>query len=933
MTLGIIGALRSRLFGEVRITHNTNRDAVMGSQARYRKKYLLMTEAFSQATTYLIFVLICIWTLASYSPQLTYQFVIILVAALFSFAMFLMFTVFMFSPQRVEGLRRFLISASPSDSGIKKAVKAALPVTLWAILLIIFLDGLLQGANRIPDNIRSIVILAGVFWLVVVPLASIIKLSWVDEKGYRRITNLWKKRNNESPLAVTEHTQTESVFRPDQPIQSYKDDLLGRASFAHSLGDAILRYKEKDSLVLGLLGTWGSGKTSVINMALEYIETLHEDAAGDTNPIIVRFNPWNYADQDQLIRQFFRQLSVSLGRDDYGASAQKIGTLIQAYARLLDPLACVPKYGLIAAIFSAVLRFFGEALTTWGSLKSSDLDSVKSELNHLLDQQKRKIIIVIDDVDRLSDREIRQTFQLVKSLGDFHNTIYILAFDKKVVIGALNRVQEGLGFEYLEKVVQVPFEIPLIPKEEVDSLLLSQLGELTGEIPEGKWDPVRWVNVYIGGLKHFFRTIRDVNRYVNSLKFGLGIAKEEVNITDFLAITAVQVFIPEVYYGVRENKEVFSGVIGSTLGPTDVLKERIRAKCDEIIGRAHEYPEEKVRELLKLLFPKLEAAYGNTYYGPDWLGEWRRDGRICSPDMFDIFFRLFIPQGEIRKTEMEAILSLTGNPSVLAEALLKLNEEGTVVRFLERLEDYTQSHIRETDIENVITVLMDIGDLFPQEEAALFAFDTPMRVLRICYQLIRRFDSHERRFMLLKNAMEKANNSLFTIVHEVRVQERRHVKDEAHQPPPDRELIVNAEQLKQLEQLACSKIEIWATDGRLANHRDLAYLLYGWREWGGSSNMDSFVKDMIKTDDGLMRFIAAFLSMRRIQTVGTYAERIEWRTGIKGIASFVDLEEITPRIRSIFSSQGFKDLDERKKLAIQTFIETTDGKIRDASDV
>ena len=911
------------------MTHDADRNAVAGSQARYRKKYLLMTEAFSQATTYLIFVLICIWILVNDSPQPTYQFVMFLILALFSLAIFLMFTVFMFSPQRVESLRRFLIFTSPSDSGIKKAIKIVLPSTLWLILFVIFLDGLIQGANRIPENIRSIVVLVGAVWLVAVPLASIIKLSWVDEKGYRRIISFWKKENNRSFPAVPEHTQTESMFGPDQPIQSYKDDLLGRASFAHSLGDAILRYKEKDSIVLGLLGAWGSGKTSVINMALEYIETLHKDAAEVTNPKIIRFNPWNYADQDQLIRQFFRQLSVSLGREDYGASAEKIGILIQAYATLLDPLACVPKYGLIAAAASAILKFFGKTVTTWGSLKSNDLDSIKSELNHLLDQQKRKIIIVIDDVDRLSDREIRQTFQLVKSLGDFHNTVYILAFDRKVAVGALSRVQEGLGFKYLEKVVQVPFEIPLIPKEEVDKLLLHQLDDLIEEIPEEKWDAERWGNVYIGGLRQFFRTIRDVNRYINSLRFSLGVIKEEVNITDFLAITAVKVFIPEVYYGVRENKEVFSGLLESTLRVGQVSKERIKASCDEVVSRTDEYPEERVRELLKLLFPKLEGIYSNRYYDSHFLGEWRRDGRICSPDMFDIFFRLSIPQGEIPKTEMEAILSLADNPSVFAEALLKLNEEGRIVRFLERLEDYTQSYIPETNIENIITVLMDIGDLFPEGESPFWGFDTPMQVLRVFHQLSRRLDSHEKRFMVFKNAIERAKSSLFTIVHEVSVQGQQHGKHSTKQTPPESELAVNADQLKELERLACNKIEVWALDGRLANHKNLQNLLYRWRECGDSSKVDLYVKDMIKTDDGLIEFIVAFLSKQRIQGVGSYVGRIQWRIHIKNIARFVDLEEITPRIRSISSSQEFKDLDERKKLAIQTFVETIDGKIKD----
>ena len=44
------------------------------------------------------------------------------------------------------------------------------------------------------------------------------------------------------------------MFKPDQPIKSYKEDILSRCTFAQSLGNAILSYKEKDSIVIGLFG-------------------------------------------------------------------------------------------------------------------------------------------------------------------------------------------------------------------------------------------------------------------------------------------------------------------------------------------------------------------------------------------------------------------------------------------------------------------------------------------------------------------------------------------------------------------------------------------------------------------------------------------------------------------------------------------------------
>lgn len=325
------------------------------------------------------------------------------------------------------------------------------------------------------------------------------------------------------------------MFRPDQPIKSSKEDILGRQSFAQSLGHAILSYKEKESIVIGLFGEWGSGKTSIINMAREYINSASKKGSDDKKPIIVNFNPWNYSDQNQLISQFFRQLSVSLRRRDYSGIVNKVGQKLEIYGNLFEPFALVPLAGSVAYRISKVFNIIGKAAKRWGNVKSNDLNYIRCELNTLLFEQPQKIVIVIDDIDRLNDVEIRQIFQLVKSLADFPNTIYLLAFDKNVVINALMKVHEGSGQEYLEKVVQIPFEVPLISKQEVEELLSSQLSELLRDMPAARWDQDYWSDIYYGelyggGLRCFFRNIRDVNRYINTLRFGFGIVKDEVNL-------------------------------------------------------------------------------------------------------------------------------------------------------------------------------------------------------------------------------------------------------------------------------------------------------------------------------------------------------------------------------------------------------------------
>ena len=210
------------------------------------------------------------------------------------------------------------------------------------------------------------------------------------------------------------------MIKPDQPIKSAKEDLLGRASFSQAFARALLSYEHKTSIVSAIYGNWGSGKSSVINMVLEHIEELTKDLRKGSKPIIFQFNPWNYTDQTQLISQFFKALSFVLKREDYGSQAEKIGEKLEAYSNFFTPLALIsaltlgPWPSLLSKIFGGV----GKAAKSWGAAYTRDLGAAKNELNKLLEKQGSKIIIVIDDIDRLNNEEIRQIFQLVKILGD-----------------------------------------------------------------------------------------------------------------------------------------------------------------------------------------------------------------------------------------------------------------------------------------------------------------------------------------------------------------------------------------------------------------------------------------------------------------------------------------------------------------------------------
>lgn len=138
--------------------------------------------------------------------------------------------------------------------------------------------GLLQGSLIVPTKILDGSLLA--FYLLVFILRKK-KLSLECNK----------KEENEEEL-------DEQSYSSDIAIKESKDDKLNRTEFAKRLVASVNSWKEEESIVIGLYGEWGTGKTSVLNL-------MQEGLNKKQNTIIVPFNPWYFKDEEQLILLIF----------------------------------------------------------------------------------------------------------------------------------------------------------------------------------------------------------------------------------------------------------------------------------------------------------------------------------------------------------------------------------------------------------------------------------------------------------------------------------------------------------------------------------------------------------------------------------------------------------------------------------------------------
>lgn len=530
------------------------------------------------------------------------------------------------------------------------------------------------------------------------------------------------------------------MLSPDLPIEKLEEDGLNRGSFAESLAKTLVQYSFPSSLTIGLYGEWGSGKTSLLNMVFENVERI------DDGVVVLRFNPWLCSDPKQLVTQFFKQMATAIKLKK--RAADKAWEMIDRYADILGATSVIPVAGEIVAAVTKVITKKAEEET---KERTTDLQESKNQIIKKLKDEKIKIIVSIGDIDRLSEEEIVAVFQLVKSLADFPNTIYVLAFDYDVVVRALGKVQHGDGKEYLEKIVQVPFEIPAPNIDDIHEALFLKLNRILGDIPEEDWDKETWGELFQQGIKNYIRSIRDVIRYTNVFSLKYELLKNETSAADLLGLTCLQVFEPTVYSKLPSYKDILCGERRSF---SHERQKEAEEKVERAINRIA--PDdgsvtdlEATKNILGTLFPGIKTNMGWSY--GVGRGYSRRDSlirnSIAAPECFDRYFALTLENGAIPTATVRRMV-FESSESELAEEIMQIYHEGKIVRLLEAIEAYAGAGdgriIDAKRAAMIIKVLSCNWSSFEVEDGGFFAVPFAWRLLYCVDPLLKSIDSKAR---------------------------------------------------------------------------------------------------------------------------------------------------------------------------------------------
>lgn len=320
-------------------------------------------------------------------------------------------------------------------------------------------------------------------------------------------------------------------FGVDEPITSSEDDLLGRKIYAQDAAEKLLATNtEKNAFTFGVVAPWGNGKTSFLYMMKEHIEAKNAD-----DVVIMSFHPWKYGKSSNLTYLFFEELSKALAPYSTIFSRDII-----RYARS------------VSGIENSTMKFLGSIL---GCLVPQTVEEQYEDLKKKISNMQRKIVVFIDDIDRLGANEIEELFRLVRNTSNLPSMYFVMAYDKKYVVDTLKNMFPSHSLSYTEKILQEEFFLPIIKGNELKAVLREKLSAFFDSEEMEQVDKLLNRELFNSiDVFDYLGNIRDIKRLANALQLHLIKLHGEIDICDYIILEILRQQYPFVLALIIDRK-------------------------------------------------------------------------------------------------------------------------------------------------------------------------------------------------------------------------------------------------------------------------------------------------------------------------------------------------------------------------------------------
>lgn len=310
-------------------------------------------------------------------------------------------------------------------------------------------------------------------------------------------------------------------FEVECPCTFKDNDLLGRRKEARDLAEMIFHTDTaRAAFTLGLTAPWGAGKTSFMLAMQKYLRDNHSSEI-----ILIDFNPWMYRKAPNLTQIFFEELSRAL--------APYSSALASGFMQYVDYILSKENNTWIQ---------LGARLLPQG-FKAKSTSEQYNFLEKEIGKLRRKIMIFIDDVDRLDGEELTELFSLVPNISSFPNMSYILAYDKKYVTTQLNNKFDKDTNRYMEKIVQEEYPLAKITPKQLEDALMALLEKHSQGYPHLKED-IQKSGIQI---EQHLPTLRAIKRIYNVLLSTPQDLRERIVHFDWFVIELIRIQYPLLF--------------------------------------------------------------------------------------------------------------------------------------------------------------------------------------------------------------------------------------------------------------------------------------------------------------------------------------------------------------------------------------------------
>lgn len=338
-------------------------------------------------------------------------------------------------------------------------------------------------------------------------------------------------------------------FRPinDNALKSASEDAFGWSDHVKGLMRNTIQSNNATSVSIAITGKWGAGKTSYLTLLKEELKNRSDEF------IIIEFNPRRSASASTIQNDFLCQLRGKLS--DYDSL---IGGYISKYIEalnIIDEKSLLPKLISLTGIDKP--------------------EHYKKSIEEVIKSTGKTLIVLIDDLDRLTGVEIMEVLKLVNLNVNFEHSIFISAFDKDYVEKALSAIiinREAVSDEsssirnYTDKYFTFERPLPSVKPNKLIQYLyeLIKSDNNTEDALDSNQSIISFLSSNLSLIYHCIPTIRDVKRFVNLLMPAYQLRKNDVTFDDFFLLCLLQYGFPETYEKIRCREIVDTNILDNT---------------------------------------------------------------------------------------------------------------------------------------------------------------------------------------------------------------------------------------------------------------------------------------------------------------------------------------------------------------------------------